>query len=362
MSNNKQLYIGINGYAGSGKDTVAKMLKTILSNDWENLEQCKQFYKSIYTNPTRSATYNPSEIPEVDVHNKVLCIAYADQLKTICSTIFGIPIERFYMNKATAWVCINDRFQYTEVKPNESSIITAVKYYSGSYNNDSSTKYYMSLREILVYIGTYVLQESINNNIFVNIVRNKIKEEIQNNQNLKYVITTDIRFNHEIDFVRENNGITIKVVRDSVQQLDNVAEHELDNESSFDYIIENNSGYDELFEQVWDMVHNDIEFSNKTIDLYTRDESHINNYLRLIDESDEINTYILCTPYNIQNIYHNGNGDIVMINPTGGPIICIGEPIHGTNLVPKQIIMHEETCKFIVMIDNKFYNTIVNTY
>ena len=236
---NKHLYIGINGYAGSGKDTVAKMLKTILFQDWDNLEQCKTFYKSVYTNPTKSATYNPSEITESNYASKVLCIAYADQLKNICSTIFGIPVERFYMNKANAWICINDKFQYTEIRPNEEQIITAEEYYSGSYRSDYSTKYWMSLREILVYVGTYVLQEDINSSIFVNIVRNKIKEEINVNNHLKYIIVTDMRFLHEVDFIRENNGITIKVVRDSVQQLDNVAEHNLDDEDRYTYTIEN---------------------------------------------------------------------------------------------------------------------------
>ena len=112
MKTNNLLYIGLNGLAGSGKDTVGKILKTMLGHDWTNLEECKNYYNSIYTNPTWSATYHS---PKLDNNDKVLCIAYADQLKMICSTIFGIPFERFYMNKSNAWVCINDKFQYTEI-------------------------------------------------------------------------------------------------------------------------------------------------------------------------------------------------------------------------------------------------------
>ena len=44
----KQLYIGINGLAGSGKDTVAKMLKVILSKDWNDIEEARAFYKKTY--------------------------------------------------------------------------------------------------------------------------------------------------------------------------------------------------------------------------------------------------------------------------------------------------------------------------
>ena len=92
----KLLFIGLNGYAGSGKDTVAKMLKTILSYPFDNLESCKSYYKQRYTNPTISATFNINNENET---MPVMCIAYADQLKEICSNMFGIPIERFYMNK-----------------------------------------------------------------------------------------------------------------------------------------------------------------------------------------------------------------------------------------------------------------------
>ena len=38
---NKFLYIGLNGYAGSGKDTVAKMLHHILNKDWNSYDECK---------------------------------------------------------------------------------------------------------------------------------------------------------------------------------------------------------------------------------------------------------------------------------------------------------------------------------
>ena len=57
MNNDQLLYIGLNGLAGSGKDTVAKMLNTILMKDWENIESCKSFYDNFYNKPNASATY-----------------------------------------------------------------------------------------------------------------------------------------------------------------------------------------------------------------------------------------------------------------------------------------------------------------
>ena len=348
---NQLLYIGLNGYAGAGKDTVAKMLKIILGHEWNNVNECKEYYFTKYTNPTQSATFNFND----DKYSKVLCIAYADQLKMICSNIFGIPLQRFYMNKSNAWICLNDKFQYTEIKPEDDHIITAEEYYYSTQDyTNSDVKYWMSLREILVYVGTYVLQNSINKSIFVNIVRNKIREEQYKNPNLQYVIITDNRFNHELEYIRENNGITITITRNSVEQLDNVAEHDLDNQDDYDYIIDNSNSYDDLFNTIWSITHNDVEFKNITEQLYTRE--NVDNYLRLIKTTNEYDIYKLCTSYNIQSLYKSSS-EISVINPVGGPMICVNEPIDGTisekhpaGIIPTQIKMNEMTGKFIIYI------------
>lgn len=350
---NKLLYIGLNGFAGSGKDTVAKMIKTILNYNWKSLDECKEWYNSIYVNPTISATHNN---PVSDVDKPVICIAFADQLKTICSTIFGIPVERFYQNKSTAWVCINDDFQYTEIKPNDIYILTADEYYNNinEYKN-SNIKYYLSLREILVYVGTYVLQQDINKRIFVNVVRNTVQQKKKDNQFLKYVIVTDIRFQHEIDYIHENNGVTITITRDDVKQLDNVAEHELDFVEDWDYTIENNGTYDDLFKQVWDIIHDNVEFENITVNLNTRDNTE--NYLRVIYNDGNIIKYKLCSPYNILQI-HRSNGEISMVDPLGGPVLVIGCPIDAiTQLDNHEIIdihMDAITNKFVITTEIKW--------
>ena len=343
---NNILFIGLNGYAGAGKDTVAKMLKTILSKDWESLDECKDFYFNTYTNPTQSATYNFNHDD-----NTVKCIAYADQLKVICATIYGIPLQRFYMNKSNAWICVGDKFQYTEVKPNDENIITAEEFYYANYSNDSTINWWMSLREILVYVGTYVLQNNINKNIFVNIIRNLIKEESIRNNQLQYVIVTDNRFSHELEYIHEQNGITLSIIRNSVKQLDNIAEHDLDDIEDYDYVIDNSGSYDELFTTLWNMIHNNIEFQNHTIDLYTRE--NVRNYLRFVSETDEHKIYKLCTEHATQEMYKT-NGEITVLNPIGGPIIELNEPIDTVNgdiIVPSKIEMNNTFNKFLIYTD-----------
>lgn len=333
----KQLFIGIHGFAGSGKDTVTKMIRTILSKNWKSLEECKQYYNSIYLDPTISATY---DVDDDKKSARVFCIAFADQLKLICSTIFGIPVKRFYMNKSTAWVCINKDFKYTEIKPDDNYIVTAEEYYDNfsKYSIDEN-RYWLSLRELLVYIGTYVLQQDVNKSIFVNVVNNLCKYEQTHNNMLSYVICTDVRFTHELDYIRKKHGIMIDVVRDSVTQLDNIAEHDLDEETDYDYVINNSGTYDDLFKQVWDMIHNNCEFKNMVLELYTNDNA--DNYLRLIGY-DNFDTYVdfkLCYELGLQSINYN-EGKIYQVTPICGPTIEIGHVLETSesDIIPTCII------------------------
>lgn len=354
---NKQLYIGLNGLAGSGKDTVAKMIRVILGHKNLSLEECMSIYKEHYYNPWISATFSS---PTDDSHN-VFSIAFADQLKTICSTIFGIPVERFYQNKATAWICVNKDFKYTEIKPDDSQIMTADEYYYAisEVSKPESEPKWMSLREILVYVGTYILQQDINKQIFVNIVSNIIKEQILKNKDLEYVIVTDIRFMHEIEFLRKHNGIAINIVRDGIKALDNVAEHDLDNEDCWDYVIENNGTYEELFSKVYNLIHGSLEFNNETIELNTHE--NVNNYLRCycdfgtcMENGEETHQkgYELCTQYPVQSIAHT-DGDISMLNPVGGPSIFLNQSIDCINtdnkIVPIKIGIIGETNNFAMV-------------
>ena len=349
----KLLYIGLNGLAGSGKDTVAKMIRVILGHKELNQEECMTIYKEHYYNPWISATH--SQV--TDNSNNVFCIAFADQLKTICSTIFGIPVERFYQNKATAWICMNKDFQYTEIKPEDSQIMTADEYYCDIANitNESEPKW-MSLREVLVYVGTYVLQEDINRKIFVNVVNNIINEKAQKNKDLEYIIVTDIRFLHEIEYIRKHNGITISIQREGIEALDNIAEHELDNENCWDFIVENNGTYEELFAHIYSMLHGFEQFANDIVELDTHE--NVNNYLRCYadfgtcmqdGEESRQKGYELCIEYPIQSIAHT-DGKISMLNPVGGPTIYLNQPIQTIEcddiLVPINIGFVELTNSF----------------
>lgn len=313
------LYIGLNGYAGSGKDTVAEMLNDMLNFRYSSKEEGYEEFMKKYNNKY-TATF-----PAREIGTNSFCIAFADKLKYVCSVIFDVPIDYFYNAKGNSWICINKGFEFTEMKPHPSKILTASDYYNGRDGYQSSKeKFYMSLREILVYVGTYVLQEAISNDIFINLVSKEIKERCSY-KNYKYVICTDVRFISEMEFIKNNHGIMVNIIKDDVKQLDNIAEHDLDDEDDFDYTIENNGTYEDLYYQIWDMVNNNKEWNNVCLDLISHDGS--DNYLILKEESvDEHNYKIyrweLITEYGTCRVSHN-DGNIISIDPSGGPMISL---------------------------------------
>lgn len=335
--NNEILYIGLHGYAGSGKDTVAKALRLMLSYNWNSYEEFRmtwerEAFKMHY------ATFGVA--PEDDT---CYCIAFADQLKQICSAMFGIPVERFYYNKENAWICINDDFQYTEQQPYQGDIITAEEYYidNNSFYDRTSERKWMSLREVLVYVGTYVCQRVINKHCFLNGVSNTIKQIKGRNRNLKYVICTDVRFFHELEFIKKHNGINIDITRAGIEQLENIAEHDFDDEDVFDFTLHNDGTYDELLTNLWNLVHDNVVFQNIIVTLSSRDGTK--NYLRKIDD----NKYMCCFEYSAARIARDA-GKIVMIDPSGGPSIFVGSKIDGTDIDKVSSIYFDDNLGFII--------------
>ena len=339
MHKSHLLYIGLNGYAGSGKDTVAKMLKIILNN--YDLDK-----KSLYENWKQYNTQHKYATSEDNIFGNVYTIAFADQLKNIASNIFGIDVKRFYDNKSNAWININGNFEYTEKEPWKDYIITAEDFGSSiEFYQHSSDKYWMSLREILVYIGTYLLQREINKNVFVNIIENKITKESKLND-LKYVICTDVRFEQEAEYIRNKRGILINIVRNDIQQLNNIAEHDLDDENDYDIILENDGTYEDLWDKVWNMVHDNDIFKNEIIQLNSHDYS--NNFLRLVDESEGI--YRVCPEYDMMRVSHAEDNSLAMIDPSGGPCLIVGNKLDNTDYIIEKIFTKTEPFGFYIVL------------
>ena len=169
----EQGVILVSGYKRSGKDTTAKMIK---------------------------------EIIEESTSQKVEIMSFAEPLKFIAKTIFGISDEKL-----------------DEYKNNYRGI-----YYYDDYNElDILTNF----REVLTKIGSDALKPIFGDDVWVKVIKEKMLKS-----NADVIIIPDFRFLVENAF---KNSVTIRIVNyDIVNDSSHPSEIELDN-FVFDYCLDN---------------------------------------------------------------------------------------------------------------------------
>jgi len=151
-------------------------------------------------------------------------VAFADALKDACQIIFGLTSEQVYGDLKE----IKDK--YWDYEP----------------------------RELLQIVGTDLFREALPNklkkigpDIWIRSVDRKIKQLMESGY--KRFVITDIRFPNELEFIKNNNGISWKVTRKSVipQDLSSVhaSEREIDN-LNCDIVFENEQTIVELLRHV----------------------------------------------------------------------------------------------------------------
>jgi hypothetical protein len=145
-------------------------------------------------------------------------IGFADALKEGCRHIFGFNDDQLYGNSKE----IDDAF------------------------------WKASPRKVLQYVGTDLFRNQLSkvlpevkDDIWVKVVEKTILQ----NPDKKYVIT-DVRFNNELEFIKKYNGLTIKVQRDTLNNIDSHISESFIDELKTNYTIKNSGTIEELYEKL----------------------------------------------------------------------------------------------------------------
>jgi dephospho-CoA kinase len=206
------MIIGINGKIGSGKDTVGNLIKNInCENNWE----IKKF---------------------------------ATKVKEVATLLTGIPTEKFEDQDFKNTFL--DTHWNKEVFENKTSL---------DKNNNAYNKSIvkpMTVREMLQIIGTDALRNNLHQDVWVNaLMCDYIPYSINSGDYKKYEsnwIITDLRFPNEMQAVKANGGITIKVIRPNDKDIPldlHPSETALD-DAEFDYEIVNDGTIEDLRDKV----------------------------------------------------------------------------------------------------------------
>ena len=248
----KPIIIGFAGAAGSGKDTISDIFKDTLN--FYHLEKIiltdleDNFREALYLKQSGKQKLTNKNQKRNIVHS----FSLGDPLKEMIAFICNIPLERFY-----------DKTKYTEeyvydIDKGEMVYLEDVKkpyklYSSEEYNDVVSNGLLskkqvtfnhtrlISIREIMVYIGNYLMYRRFSENIYCNKIFKD--EEIQNclNEN-KIIIVNDIRFDSEVKYLLDNfeDVYFFNIVNKNkiYKDINNISETGLSKEIMDDYFLD----------------------------------------------------------------------------------------------------------------------------
>lgn len=238
MSINKVTIVGIKGFKGSGKDTVASMISYILHNGImkANYDTWLLYHKNGF------------------VENDEIIIHFADKLKDDISEFCGIDRklldrqdvkEENYYNFKTGIVSTNIKdVNYVINNALELDNLSSLL----SLNNNVSIK----IRALLQYYGTNVIRNHFWHEAFIRYTMNKAFD-IRNSKG--QCIIADARFdNDECKAIKQCGGMIIRVDRKS--NNDNHGSHESEQITinKDDYVIDNTGTLVGLFYKVLKFV------------------------------------------------------------------------------------------------------------
>ena len=236
MSINKVSIVGIKGFKGSGKDTVASMISYILHDGImkANYDTWLLYHKSDF------------------IENDEIIIHFADKLKDDISEFCDIDRklldkqeikENYYYNFKTGIVSTN-------IKDADYVINNALEFDNLStlllLNNNVSIK----IRVLLQYYGTNVIRNHFWHNAFVHYTINKAFD-IRNK--LGQCIIADARFDNECNVIKVCGGKIIRVDR-RVNNNDNHESEQIKICDDDDYVIDNTGTLVGLFYKVLKFV------------------------------------------------------------------------------------------------------------
>lgn len=239
MSINKVTIVGIKGFKGSGKDTVASMISYILHDGImkANYDTWLLYHKNDF------------------IENDEIIIHFADKLKDDISEFCGIDRklldrqdvkEENYYNFKTGIVSTNikdadvvindiDEFDYD----NLSSLLFL-------YNNIS-----IKIRVLLQYYGTNIIRDHFWREAFIRYTINKAFD-IRNSKG--QCIIADARFDNECEAIKQCGGMIIRIDRKSNNDNHDSHKSEQITINKDDYVIDNTGTLVGLFYKVLKFV------------------------------------------------------------------------------------------------------------
>lgn len=165
---------------------------------------------------------------------------FADTLKEVCMAVLGLTYEQCYGTD-------EDKNSLTEFRWEDMpGVITPVQMRTigMGYIEDTSEipsilqsqikePGMMTAREVLQYVGTDIFRKMYKN-VWIDSVFNQIESEQPG-----LAIIADCRFKNEVEAIKEQGGLVVRLLRNNESTDSHSSENDLDNFDGFDCVIDN---------------------------------------------------------------------------------------------------------------------------
>jgi hypothetical protein len=211
--------IGVFGYAGSGKDTVGKLIQYNMSRSKIPIKELISDYKNHEWWLEEKSGW---EIKK-----------WAGKLKYIATVLTGIPTSKFE----------DQEFKKTNLGP----------------------EWGMTVRDLLQKLGTEAMREGLHTNVWVNALMSDYKPgpfypdvPAEDHAEFPNWIITDTRFPNEAQAIKDKGGMVIKVDRPGVGPVNGHPSEDALKDYNFDYVIHNDGSINDLDNKVIEFINNYI--------------------------------------------------------------------------------------------------------
>jgi hypothetical protein len=222
----EKMIIGVAGKMGSGKDTVGSYLelnynfvKMAFATDLK--EMCRHVFKL-----SADQCYDDIEKNKPFTKKKKFFWLLSRQEE------YTIKLTKSHVEKMCEWVRANG---YTVNSEKHKAMDSYIGYT------------FETPRAVLQFVGTQILREIVDPGYHANNLFRKIKKH-----ELQRVVICDARFPNERKMIKDYKGINLLVKGrgKSAGIGGHASENSLGTEKEYDYIVNNNSSYDDLFNNI----------------------------------------------------------------------------------------------------------------
>lgn len=259
---NKNL-IGISGKIGSGKDTVAHIIK-YLTLDPE-----------IYGMSNGDIIADLEHNSYVANNSEYKIKKFAGKLKQIASLLTGIPAHKFedqefkkeYLGEEWSYYTISlilngelmqQSGRFITREEAEQAVEIAKHSFKGLPIEYVIGQQQMTVRQLLQELGTEGLRKGLHENVWVNALMADYKAPKLSEYHPSKWIVTDVRFPNEAKAIEEKGGILIRVERPGIPLSDHASETSLD-DYPFMHVIVNDGDLNDLIKKVKQLILNKLE-------------------------------------------------------------------------------------------------------